>query len=292
MRASIDQQIFPETPLLLASVDQQFLRDAPLADNETAVAVVNDFSQLVDDILQLLPETRQVFMVVGPGPLGSFWRRELEDQFTRLHGRLTFLWSNDLSLQEILRRCANLPRGSAIVYLNLMTDSQGGTYADERVLADLHATASAPLFGKHTVMLGHGVVGGRLVSIEDLARITADAAFRLLDGAPPGSVRVPLQVAGQPIFDWRELQRWGIAESRLPAGSVVRYRNPSLWQEYRGTVLTAVGVLAVQSLLIAGLLHERRARREGRDREPEEPVARRRRQSSPDDVRADERDRP
>ena len=72
---------------------------------------------------------------------------------------------------------------------------------------------------------------------------------------------VPPQRPGQPIFDWRELQRWGIPESRLPPGSVVRYRGPSLWQEYRGTVLSAVGVLAVQSLLIVGLLYQRRARR-------------------------------
>ena len=65
---------------------------------------------------------------------------------------------------------------------------------------------------------------------------------------------------GQPMFDWRELQRWGIPESRLPPGSVVRYRAPSLWSAYRGTVLGAVGVLAVQSLLIVGLLYQRRAR--------------------------------
>ncbi len=37
------RQIFPGTPLLLASVDEQHLRDAPLGDDETAVAVVNDF---------------------------------------------------------------------------------------------------------------------------------------------------------------------------------------------------------------------------------------------------------
>ena len=63
------------------------------------------------------------------------------------------------------------------------------------------------------------------------------------------------------MFDWRELQRWDIPESRLPAGSVVRYRAPSLWQQYRGTVLGAAGVLAVQSLLIVGLLYQRRERR-------------------------------
>ena len=74
---------------------------------------------------------------------------------------------------------------------------------------------------------------GRLMSIDDLARNTADVASRILNGAPPGSLRVPPQLPGQPIFDWRELQRWGIPESRLPAGSVVRYRSPSLWEEYK-----------------------------------------------------------
>ena len=254
-------QIFPETPLLLASVDQQFLLDASLTDDEAAVAIDNDFSQLVDDILQLLPETRQVFTVVGPGPLGTFWRRELEDQFTRLQGRLTFLWSDDLTLHEILQRCANLPPGSAIVYLNLMTDAEGGTYADERVLADLHATASAPLFGKHTVMLGHGVVGGRLVAIEDLARITADAAFRLLDGAPPGSLGVPLQVAGQPIFDWRELQRWASPRAGYRQGVSCAIALRACGPPIGARVFVVVGGLAIQSLLIIGLFYERRARR-------------------------------
>ena len=199
-------------------------------------------------------------MVMGSGPLGTFWRRELADQFTRFHGRLTFVWSNDLSVQEIVRRCANLPGGAAIFYLSFVTDSQGGTYADERMLAALHATANAPLFARHSVMLGRGVVGGRLMSMEDLGRTTADAAIRLLNGAPPESVRVPPQHPGPPIFDWRELQRWGVAETRLPPGSVVRYRTPSLWSEYKFVVLSAAGALLVQSLLIVGLLYQRRAR--------------------------------
>ena len=149
---------------------------------------------------------------------------------------------------------------SAIFYLTFGTDAQGGAYADERVLADLHATANAPMFGVQSRMLGHGVVGGTMMSIDDLARSTADVAIRILNGAPPGSIRVPPQPPGQPIFDWRELQRWGIPESRLPAGSVVRYRSPSLWSEYKVTVLSAVGALVVQSLLIVGLLYQRRAR--------------------------------
>jgi hypothetical protein len=81
--------------------------------------------------------------------------------------------------------------------------------------------------------------GRELIDIDDVTRNTADAAIRILAGAPPRSVIVPPQTPGHPVFDWRELQRWGIPESRLPAGSVVRYRDPSLWQQHRGTVLSA-----------------------------------------------------
>ena len=104
---------------------------------------------------QLLPQTKHVFMVMGSGPLARFWRVQLEKEFRRFHDRLTFIWSDDLSLAEILRRCASLPADSAIFYLAFGSDAVGGTYADDRVLAELHATANAPTFGVQSVMLGH-----------------------------------------------------------------------------------------------------------------------------------------
>jgi signal transduction histidine kinase len=199
--------------------------------------------------------------VMGSGQIGRFWHQQLNEQFTRFRDRLTFVWSDDLSLSEVVRRCANLPAHSAIFYFNFGTDAAGAAYADQRVLADLHATANAPLFATHSVYLGSGIVGGRLLSIDELARHTTDAILRLLNGAPPATVRAPPQPPGQSIFDWRELQRWGIPEARLPPGSVVRYRNPTVWREHRSMVLSAAGALAVQALLIVGLLLERRARR-------------------------------
>jgi len=77
------QQLIPDTPSLFASVDQKWLGVAPLGEDETAVAVVNDFPRAIDGILQVLPQIRQVFMVMGSGQIGQFWRRELQDGFPR-----------------------------------------------------------------------------------------------------------------------------------------------------------------------------------------------------------------
>ena len=57
------------------------------------------------------------------------------------------------------------------------------------------------------------------------------------------------------------LRRWGLEERSLPAGSIVRFRTPSIWEEYRTAIIAAFGVLLLQSLLIAGLIFERRRRR-------------------------------
>ena len=253
-------QLFPAAPLLFTAVDERYLGTEPLGENEAATTAINDFSRVVDEILQVRPQTTQVFMVTGNGVLGRFWRRALEEEFKRFRDRVAFVWLDNLSLADLVSRSASLPLNSALFYVAFGTDAAGGAYADERVIADLHAAANAPLFASQGVYLGVGVVGGSLMPNDKVVRTSADAAIRLLNGAAPKSINIPPQLPGPPIFDWRELQRWGIPESRLPPGSVVHYRAPSLWSAHKGTVLSAVGVLAVQSLLIVGLLYQRRAR--------------------------------
>ena len=181
--------LFPDTPLLLAAVDQRYLSGAPLGENETAVAVVNDFPRVLDDMLQVLPQTRQVFMVTGVRAARRVsGGAQLEDAVRAIPGSPDIcLVRRSIPLGELLRRAASLPDNSAIFYLTFGTDATGAAYADERVLADLHATANAPLFGAHSVYLGTGIVGGSLMPIDDLSRRTADVAVRLLNGAAPNA---------------------------------------------------------------------------------------------------------
>ena len=51
-------------------------------------------------------------------------------------------------------------------------------------------------------------------------------------GRDPATIPITASDSLTPIFDWRQLQRWNISESRLPPGSEVRFRNPDVWQQY------------------------------------------------------------
>ena len=120
------QQLFPKTPVLFSALDKRYLGSAPLADNETSASVSIDYTKVLDDLQRLLPDTRNVFVVTGTGPLSTFWYAELQRNFERYQNRLKFIWSADLSYEQVLQQAATLPRHSAIYYISSGTFAAGG----------------------------------------------------------------------------------------------------------------------------------------------------------------------
>ena len=226
------QTLFPRTPLLIAGVDQRHIQQATLTPNDAVVAGRIELSRVMQSILQVLPETTNIAVVAGASPLDTFWLKEIRDEYHQYTNRVNFLWLNEFSFAEMLKRCAALPPRSAIFYALLVRDADGVPQWEEGALTRLHDVANAPLFGVFKTQLGHGIVGGPLMDIEEMGRNTAKVATRILRGEAPGALRVPPQEMEAPEFDWRELRRWGIREGQLPAGSVIKFRQPGLWERY------------------------------------------------------------
>jgi C4-dicarboxylate-specific signal transduction histidine kinase len=63
------------------------------------------------------------------------------------------------------------------------------------------------------------------------------------------------------MFDWRQLQRWGIREDLLPPGSTIMFRVPSAWERYRWYIVAASAIGALQAMLIVALLIQRASRK-------------------------------
>jgi C4-dicarboxylate-specific signal transduction histidine kinase len=184
--------------------------------------------------------------------------------------RVTFEWFNDLSFEDMLKRVATLPPHSAIFYVDLRVDAAGVPLDHERVLERLRESTNAPIFSYVDSYLGHGIVGGPLLSSQAVGRRMANVAVRILSGEAAGKIETPPVGMGAPAYDWRELRRWNISEARVPSNRVVRFREPTAWERYRWQLAAVFVVLLIQAALITWLLVERRGRRtaesEARDR--------------------------
>lgn len=257
------QALFPRTPLLIAGTDERHIQQAALTPNDAVVAGRIELSRIVQTILQVLPETTNVVVVIGASPLEKFWLKEVRNAYQPLTNRVSFQWLHELSFAEMLKRCAALPPRSALFYALMAVDAEGVPQWEEGALTQLHEVANAPLFGVFGTQLGRGIVGGPLMDMEEMGRNTAKVATRILRGEAPGDLRILPQEMGIPQFDWRELRRWGIREARLPAGSEVRFRPPGVWEHYWWLACGAILFGALQAALIVGLLMNRTKRRHG-----------------------------
>lgn len=257
------QRLFPDTPVLAVAVASQLVPPGFLQTNTTLLTQQADLPGIVEDILRLQPQTTNIVVVLGTSALEKFWMEECRREFQPFTNRVNFTWLNDLSSDQILNRCATLPPRSFIFHAFFIVDAAGIHYEHNEVLRRLHEVANAPVFGYFASDLGLGAIGGRLFQDSELGAQGARTAIRILRGEQAGRIPVQTMEAPRPTYDWRELRRWGISKARLPAGSVVRFHQPGMWERYWWLVCGGILFCAVEAALIVGLLVNRAKRHHG-----------------------------
>jgi signal transduction histidine kinase len=254
------EELFPAAPMILTVVDQRRVQYSILGPNDTVVAVAIDYHAAIRNILQVLPDTNHVAMVIGTSPIEKFWRDEIASESQPLENRLKFTWYDTLSFDEIVTHAATLPPNSAIFWELMIVDAAGVVHEEGKALTRLHQSASAPIFTYTDAFFGREIVGGPHVPVLEVGRQVGAVAVRILNGESAGSIRVPPVGMGTPKFNWRELQRWGISESRLPSGSEIHFRSPTAWEQYRTYILAALAAILIQTGIILLLVYEYRRR--------------------------------
>jgi len=114
-------------------------------------------------------------------------------------------------------------------------------------------TSGAPIYGLTDRSMGSGIVGGSLLDFVSIGKNLGNVSLRILSGEQAEAIP-SLTVPNVKMFDSRQLRHWGISERSLPAGSVVQFRQPSLWELYKWYITGLVGLVIIEALLIAGLL--------------------------------------
>lgn len=256
-----DRLFTKTTPIIYAGMDQRRLPPGALEQNAAFVGESFDLPGLVEDILQLAPATTNIAVVIGASPLELYWTDALREEYQPFTNRVNFTWFHPLTFDQMLEQSARMPPRSFLLLILLMRDAAGVTHDADEALRRMHVVANAPINGIFQHQLGLGIVGGRLYQAELEGREAARIAVRVLHGEPisnfPPMIIEPLG----PRYDWRELHRWGFNEKQLPPGSVILFRQPSVWERYRWPIAGATLVCLLQAGLIVGLLLNRAKRR-------------------------------
>ena len=245
--------LFPGVPTIFASDDQAFLHKPALRQNITGIFRGEDYTGTLDLAINLLPETRHIHVIAGTALTDRLVAEKARAALKSQENNFNIHYWFDLSLEQILKRVSSLPAHSIVLYLIVLRDARGTPLISRDVLSLISEKATAPVFSLWDTYLGYGIVGGALTSAELQGQKTAELALRVLAGEAPDSI-LPLKLKNHPIFDWRQLRRWGISQEQLPLGSIVRFQEYSFFEQYRWQILGVTLILLVQSVFIVFII--------------------------------------
>ena len=257
------EELFGDIPMVLVTAENKTISPVLLRPNMLPLAWGLDFGKTGALIPQLLPDTKNLFVISGTSVTDREIKNQAVEGLSRLNNLFTIEYLDDYSLENLLLKVANLPEDSAILFLSFFHDANKEYYVPRSVMSQVSLQANAPTFGGIGTYLGHGIVGGYLLSAEEQGKKYAEISEQILLGKSISEFQ-SLTNTNQLVFDWRQLKRWSIDKSNLPSESIIQYRELGLWQAHPWAVAGATGAILTLSFAIISLVlqYGRRSRAE------------------------------
>ena len=216
-------------------------------------------SETLELALKLHPSVRQVF-VIAYAPAVAGYTERVQSTLSGFAQRVRLTYIGEPTAADMVAVVKTLPPQTLLFYARYSPVDTGRVVYPDELLSSIAHAASVPVYAGAEIYIGKGIVGGMMQSDEVDGTRIGEITLRILEGTRPEAIPItPRSLA--PIFDWRQITRWGIDPSRLPKGSQVLFRPPTMWETYRQYVVGTVAVVALQLALIAGLLTQRARRR-------------------------------
>ncbi|HTS67912.1 MAG TPA: PAS domain S-box protein, partial [Terriglobia bacterium] len=249
-------KIFPHAPILFTEVGtRQF--GGKTWPGVTGLTVPVGIGETIDLALKLQPDTEAIALV---SPYDPFWLEATHNEILRYRDKVREIDFIGPPGPELLGKLAALPPHTVVLFHYAMPPFGQPPLAGLDLI-DAVAERRPTFSAWRWLCLDHGCIGG---AYEDLRKQTlwaAETAARLLSGTKPEDIPIQHSTDLQVQVDWRALQRWHIPESRLPPGSVVLYRELTLWERGRKYFVAAIFVIVLQSFLIFALFWQRARKR-------------------------------
>lgn len=254
-------RLFPGVPITFCGSSEEMLERLKPDSDFTGVWGTVQPEETFKAALRLQPTTKHVVVVGGVGAYDRYLERIVKGSLENYESKFEFTYLTDQDMPTLLGRLTRLPTDTIVLYTSIFQDAAGAHFVDANQSTPMVVgAANVPVFVLFDVNFGTGAVGGEIISFASDGKIAGQMAVSILNGEKLGDIPV-VKNANVMMFDWRALRRWGFKESDLPPGSVVFYRQFTVWEAYKEYIILGMAVMLAEGVLIFGLLWQRGRRK-------------------------------
>ncbi len=245
------QDLFAKRPIVFFGVNDVDLAREQIGNPlVTGTVEAVSMQETLELMARLHPGVKRVFALVdstpsGQGDLKTFQR--LRDEMAPVE--LAEISLTDLSFGEMGTRLRGLGEADLVLLLSAYNDSKGNILLFDQSLQLIRQNLSRPLYHLWYHGIGEGIFGGKVISHFEQGRTAAGVVLEIFEGRPVSEIAVRQASPNHYVFDYLELQRFGLSLKDLPEDSLILNRPSSFYQVYKAYLWAGLGVI----LALAGV---------------------------------------
>lgn len=259
-------ELFPGAPVVFCGVNR-YSDDRLLGQlGITGVVEKTENMKTVQLARQLHPGVDTIHVIVDRTPTGLTLHEQLDAALSDIQSEIKLVYWDDVTAAELEQQLQNLSPTKDIVYfMSFHQDKAGHTFSSDEIMDLIYQHSQAPIYATGKEYLGLGILGGYLNWGYNQGETAAKMSVRIFQGESPDAIPVITQPESPAIFDYRQMEKWGVAIEQLPPDSIIAYKPVSVFEQYRAMIITTgltfLFLLAIIVLLVINVQKKRQAQR-------------------------------
>ncbi len=219
-------RLFPGVPVVFTGVNNasNLPKGGEGAPFYIGTLEILPIQETVDVIRKINPETDTIYVILDNSYTGRAVRAQIDEQTAEYTGTITFRYPEaGANISAISADLADLPDTAAVIIISYYLADQDLTpYHIDEISVELSTASPVPIYSAVSMFNNKGVVGGVQISPYNLGYDAGNQAIWVLEEKPmQGTGPVAYTPDTFSIFDYKEMQRFGIPESALPKGTTI-----------------------------------------------------------------------
>lgn len=246
--------IFKDLPIVFCGVSEENFRTLAVNDNLiTGVIEKVDIEATLEVAMQVNPTMETLYIVHDQTGSGKAMTDTTIAELYKMAPGIKTEVITDLTIDQIIEKVSKLSRNDSLLMTAYYTDIEGQNINFEDMIEKVSEATPAVVFSLYDFAIGHGAIGGGLLSGRMIGERTGELAVSILKGTNPNNL--PLVDRGFIIdaIDYDVASRFGIDTTRLSKDIEIINQPVSIFELYRGLFITIAIIMSLMMIFLVVL---------------------------------------
>ncbi|MGB5867494.1 MAG: ABC transporter substrate binding protein [Arcobacteraceae bacterium] len=213
------KHLFSEEKILFIGIEQyskELAKIYQLKDKINGIIQKLAIEQNIEIIRKVIPNLETLYILNDRSPNANDSSEFIINAIQKIKKDVHVEYLRDYTLTELKEYFKTFKKNQAILFVRFSLDIHGEYYKTNDVAAAIKEF-NLPVFATDSLFLGKGIVGGKLISTDNLGVLTGQFAINLLNNKIK-SPHVKTYTSYQNVFDYEQIKRFQLIIPRTLKG--------------------------------------------------------------------------